>query len=81
MTSAFECCIPWKILFCFWPCQEAGVNFSKEAVKFEANVKHRWHLEVLKKLITKVSKPLEQMCAFTLQQLKVKLGWNEVEIT
>ena len=65
----------------FWLCQEAGVNFSREAVKFQANVKNRWHLGVLKKLIKKVSKPLEQMCAFTLQQLKVKVGWNEVEIS
>lgn len=65
----------------FWLCQEAGVNFSMEAVTFQANVKNRWHLEVLKKLIKKVSKPLEQMCAFTLQQLKVEVGWNEVEIS
>jgi len=33
----------------FWLCQEAGVDFSREAVKFQANVKSRRHLGVLKK--------------------------------
>lgn len=57
------------------------MNFSREAVKFQANVKNRWHLGVLKKLRKKERKSLEQMCAFTLQQLKVKVSWNEVEVS
>lgn len=43
----------------FQMCQEAGVNFGREAVKFQANVKNKWHLGVLKKLIKKITKPLE----------------------
>ena len=55
-------------------------EFQKEVFKFQANVKNRWHLGLMK-LIQKESKSLEQMCAFTLQQLKVKVGWEEVEFS
>lgn len=55
-------------------------EFQQEAVKFQANVKKRWYLEGLKKLIKEERKSLEQMCAFTLQQLKVKVGWKEFEL-
>lgn len=55
-------------------------EFQQEAVKFQANVKNRWHLG-LKKLIKKERKSLEQMCAFALKMLKVEVGWKEAEFS
>lgn len=66
ISSALNITPPLKIMLysmentlLFQICQEAGVNFGREAVKFQANVKNKWHLGVLKKLIKKITKPLE----------------------